>query len=385
MSLKVLLVEDSATKAKRNRTILELAGFAVTHAADGEEALESARGERPDAIVSDVQMPKMDGFQLTRAIRLERELSNVPILLLTEAFPDPEDEDLGLEAGADAYIRTREAGPVTLVATVREAVARRLNRDSAQTTFADEESFHRHHAERLRGHLITKVDELRDAYHALSIAYDHTLEAFVGALDLRESGTALHSWRVSEYSLTLARRLGVDSDALTDLERGALLHDIGKIGVPDNILQKRGQLDDDEWAIIRGHPEMGHRLLEGVEFLRSALDIVLYHHERWDGDGYPRGLRGAEIPLGARIFAVAEAIDAMTNERPYRSAVPFATALDEIAAGSGKAFDPDVAQAALSVSVDQWENIKRHVEEQRSGNNRTKQTKGSPAVMWSEQ
>jgi putative two-component system response regulator len=384
LSLQILLVEDSATKAMRNRTILELAGFGVTTAADGEEALDRARAHPPDAVVSDVQMPRMDGFQLVRALRQDPVFDTVPILLLTEAFPEAEDESLGLRAGADAYIRSSDAGPVTLVTTVREAITRRLNRRAAPTAIIDEDAFHRSHADRLRGHLIVKVDELRDAYHALAVAYDHTLEAFVAALDLRERGTALHSWRVSEYSLTLARRLGLPSEELIHLERGALLHDIGMIGISDAILRKPDALDDAEWEQVHKHPALGYELLEGVEFLREALDVVLHHHERWDGSGYPSGLEGEAIPVGARIFAVAEALDALTSERWYKAAVPFPDALREVESGSGTSFDPEVVKAAVAISVGDWESTRDHVDKQRQQRKAGREQSPSGSVLWSE-
>ena len=384
MSLQILLVEDSPTKAARTRTILELAGFSVTTAADGEEALRLVRAGIPDAVVSDVQMPRMDGFQLVRELRRDPSFDSVAVLLLTDAFPEAEDESLGLRAGADAYIRGNEAGPVTLVTTVREAIARRLNRKGAETTL-DEETFHRTHADRLRGHLVVKVEELRDAYDALAVAYDDTLEAFVAALDLRERGTALHSWRVTEYSLTLGRRLGLTPEDLVHLERGALLHDIGMIGISDVILRKPGPLDEREWDEVRRHTALGLELLQGVEFLRESVDVVASHHERWDGSGYPEGLRGEDISFRARIFAVAEAIDALTSERVYKAAVSFRLALEEIAAGSGTSFDPAVVDTATAIPVDQWEATRAHVDKQRAQRKLRLVRPPFGSVVWSDQ
>lgn len=384
MSLQILLVEDSPTKAARTRTILELAGFSVTAAVDGEEALRLARACIPDAVISDVQMPRMDGFQLVRELRRDPSFDTVPVLLLTEAFPEAEDESFGVRAGADAYIRAKEAGPVTLVTTVREAIARRLSRRGAETTL-DEETFHRTHADRLRGHLIVKVDELRDAYDALAVAYDDTLEAFVAALDLRERGTALHSWRVTEYSLTLGRRLGLTSEDLVHLERGALLHDIGMIGISDAILRKPGPLDEREWNEVRRHTALGLELLGGVEFLRESVDVVSSHHERWDGSGYPMGLRGDGIPFRARIFAVAEVIDALTTDRVYKSAVSFRHALDEVAAGSGTSFDPLIVETAIAIPVEQWEATRRHVDKQRAERKLRLVRPSSGNVLWGDQ
>jgi putative nucleotidyltransferase with HDIG domain len=212
---------------------------------------------------------------------------------------------------------------------------------------------------------VEEAAELERAHEALAAAYDATLEALVAALDLRDTETEYHSWRVAEYALTLARQLRIDGDLLTDLERGSLLHDIGKIGVPDHILRKPGPLDDEEWREMRRHPQLGYQMLAQIDFLKGAVEIVLTHHERWDGTGYPRGLVGEEIPFGSRIFAVADALDAITSRRPYRAARGFGTALAEIAGGSGTQFDPAVVRTAVTVAPADWTAIKDEVETRR--------------------
>jgi putative nucleotidyltransferase with HDIG domain len=157
---------------------------------------------------------------------------------------------------------------------------------------------------------------------------------------------------VVRYTVAIAEKMGISGPELDHIGHGALLHDIGKIGVPDGILLKPGPLTPDEWIAMRRHAEIGHQILRQIEFLRSAADIVLSHQERWDGGGYPRGLKRGEIPLGARIFAVADTLDAMTSDRPYRRAVPFAQARAEIARCAGSQFDPDCVQAFLAIPED---------------------------------
>lgn len=195
-------------------------------------------------------------------------------------------------------------------------------------------------------------------YHDIRESYERTLDALAAALDTRDTETEGHSRRVVAYTMRLAQELGLSASERRELRYGALLHDIGKIGVPDAILLKPDSLTDDEWAIIRRHPKWGQRILAGIPFLEDAARVVVTHHERWDGSGYPDGLTGNEIPLGARIFAVADTLDAMTSDRPYRNALPVDVAHDEIVANSGKQFDPRVVEAFQRISEDEWRRLR---------------------------
>ncbi|MDF1521738.1 MAG: HD domain-containing protein, partial [Trueperaceae bacterium] len=196
-------------------------------------------------------------------------------------------------------------------------------------------------------------DEKDRALHAtnrqLIEAYDATIEGWAAALDLRDEETQGHSRRVTDLTVRLAQRLGVAGDDLEHIRRGALLHDIGKMGVPDAILSKPGKLDEAEWAAMKRHPTLAHQLLSGTPFLREALNILYGHHEKWDGSGYPRGLAGTDIPLAARIFTVADVFDALTNDRPYRAAWPLDRALAYVREERGRHFDPEVADAFLAM------------------------------------
>jgi response regulator RpfG family c-di-GMP phosphodiesterase len=200
--------------------------------------------------------------------------------------------------------------------------------------------------------------DLAAALNELEDTYRTTLEALGSALDTRDVGTHAHSRRVVGYSLTLARRHGLPDSQFRDIEHGVLLHDIGKIGIPDGILLKPGPLSADEWKIMRTHPDLGRRLVERIPFLRGAVPIVYHHHERWDGTGYPIGLRGEMIPLGARIFAVADAFDAMTFDRPYSVAISFDAARSEIARCAGTHFDPKVVENFLKIPLELLETIR---------------------------
>jgi putative nucleotidyltransferase with HDIG domain len=195
----------------------------------------------------------------------------------------------------------------------------------------------------------------------LQTSYDLTLDALSAALDLRDRETEGHSRRVVEYTSRLAEQIGLDKETIKNVRRGALIHDIGKIGVPDRVLHKPGLLDDDEREIMNKHPQAGHDMLAGIPYLKEEIQIVICHQEKWDGTGYPNGLRGEEIPVGARLFAIADTFDALTSDRPYRLGVPYDAARQVIVEESGKQFDPRAVEAFLAVPKEEWMQIRARV------------------------
>ena len=207
-----------------------------------------------------------------------------------------------------------------------------------------------------RGSYARSVEQARSQVRATEralneseLAYDQTLQALANALYVRDLESEGQAARVARYMEQIARELGPAPTDLATLRRGALLHDVGKIGIPDEILRKTGDLTDEEWAVVKRHPVYGARILAGIPFLRAAMEIVRHHHERWDGSGYPDGLAGEDIPLGARIFAVEDSFDAMTSDRPYRSAKSVAEARREIVRNGGRQFDPAMVVAFLRI------------------------------------
>jgi putative nucleotidyltransferase with HDIG domain len=238
-----------------------------------------------------------------------------------------------------------------LVSTVTQAAeAARLRRENDRLT----SEVHRQNAQLRDANL--RLDEMvRQRTQAL-------LEGLIAALDYRDAETQWHSRRVSLYARRLAEALGSEEPELTVIEHGALLHDIGKIGVRDGVLLKPGPLSPDEWTEMKKHPELGWALLQRVDYLRPASSIVLQHQEKWDGSGYPGSLRGEEIVVGARIFHVVDTLDAITSNRPYRKARPFEDARTEIVRCRGTQFDPRIVDAFLAVPADEWERIRLDVE-----------------------
>jgi HD-GYP domain-containing protein (c-di-GMP phosphodiesterase class II) len=197
--------------------------------------------------------------------------------------------------------------------------------------------------------LLQEREKLQTANRRLSDAYEATIEGWSHAMDLRDRETEGHSRRVTELSLQLAQAMGMSDEALVHMRHGALLHDMGKIGIPDSILHKPDKLNDEEWEIMRKHPDLAFNMLNSIDYLRDALEIPYFHHERWDGSGYPQGLKGEQIPLAARIFAVADVWDALTSNRPYRPAWTREQARDYIREQSGMHFDPQVVELFLKV------------------------------------
>jgi cyclic di-GMP phosphodiesterase len=334
-----LLVDDDDGLRSLLRMTFEAVDVEMDEAADAFEAQERIAAARPDAIVLDVSMPGMDGAALCARLKGSRATRDIPVVLLTGS--DLATEATGREVGADAFI-LKPFSPLQLLAVV-ERLAAGLHatpfRASSKKT-SDEQLLL--YARDLR-HLLELE---RGQRRLLEAAYHETVTALASALESKDTSTGEHSERVHRYAVELARVVAPDVAESEGVEYGFMLHDVGKIGIPDHILQKPGPLTRPERRLMETHTVLGEQLLRGVTFLRGeGLEVVRSHHERWDGKGYPDGRAGTEIPVAARVFAVADALDAMTSDRPYRAAMPWAAAEREIVAQSGKQFDPDVVDA----------------------------------------
>ena len=337
--VRVLAVDDELAASKLIALMLSSPAFHCTTASSGEEALVALQGERFDAVISDLQMPGISGLELLTQVR--RSYPHMAFLVTTGV----DDLEVGVQAmrcGADDY----------LVKPLRES-AIRVSLESAlhKRQLEQEVENYRQHLEEM---VVERTGRLHAALHQLENNYESTLQALGAAIDLRDSETAGHSRRVCRYSLEIARAIGWSEKQLENLARGAYLHDIGKLGIPDRILLKPGLLSVEERKLMQRHVQIGFDLVKGIDFLSEASEIVLMHHERYDGGGYPRGLRGSEILLGARIFAIADTLDAITSDRPYRRASAFESAREIIRQCSGSQFDPLVVDVFLNVPEETW-------------------------------
>lgn len=324
MSSTILIVDDELAGLHTLESILDGQGYQIVMAQSGPEALEKTREILPDVILLDVMMPGMDGFEVCRFIRNDPLLAEIPIIMIT-ALDDRKSLLLGLESGADDYI-TKPYDRYELRARLLGIT--RLNRYRK---------------------LLNERANLEVAHEKLLSAYDATIEGWSHAMDLRDKETEGHTLRVTELSEKLGRIMGINDEELVYMRRGALLHDIGKLGVPDAILLKPDKLTEEEWKIMHQHPKYAYDMIQPIEYLRPALDIPFCHHEKWDGSGYPRGLKGNDIPLTARIFAIVDVWDALTSDRPYRPAWEKGKVLEYVKEQSGKHFDPYVVEQFIKM------------------------------------
>jgi putative nucleotidyltransferase with HDIG domain len=317
------------------------------------EALGLLETRTFDVVVSDLRMPGMDGIEFLGKVRQRY----------------PETQRILISAYAELHDVVRVINRVGLFSftgkpwepgDLREVVLRAARQHQILVE-----------NERLTGEIRVKNGELEDLARNLEsevqLRTTSLLLGMVNALDLRDTETHWHSRRVALFARRLAAELGIGGDALLAIERGSLLHDVGKIGVSDTILLKPGKLTDEEWVEMRKHSEYGYRILEKIEFLGDARQLVRQHHERWDGKGYPQGLSGADIHIGARIFAVIDTYDAMTSDRPYRKALPHETALEEIARNAGSQLDPQVVEAWRRIERGDLERLRNRVHEEQAG------------------
>jgi putative two-component system response regulator len=333
--VRLLLVDDDQSLRDLLRTTFEVFDIEVDEAESGEAALERIAHRRPDVIVLDVNMPGMSGLEVCKLLKTNEATADIGIVLLTGS--EGGSAENAEAVGADSFLR-KPFSPLELLAVTERLAGGLYGIPFRASSKAAEEQL---------------LLYARDLRHLLEIergqrslvqqAYLETVSALASALETKDTGTRAHSQRVQRYATVLAR--AVDPDLLEDPSTvyGFLLHDVGKIGIPDDVLRKPKPLSDPELRLMRTHTVLGEQMLGGVAFLQGeGIRIVRSHHERWDGLGYPDSLSGTEIPTGARIFAVADALDAMTSDRPYRKALDWKAAGDEIIEQAGRQFDPDV-------------------------------------------
>ncbi len=308
-SEKILLVEDSDVLRQGLKSLLEQENYVVITGGNGKEALTKMGEMTPDLILADIIMPEMDGYELFEAVRSRPEWISIPFIFLT-ARRERKHILAGKRLGAEDYL-LKPISPEDLLTAIRSRLGR-----SQQLLLAQ-----------------------------LHESYETSLIMLANAIEVRDPYTRGHVERVMNYAQTIAEYLGWSSIEINNLRFGSILHDIGKIHISEDILRKDGTLSDEEWIEMRKHPEMGAELIKGIPYLDPALPVILYHHERWNGSGYPYGLKGEKIPIKARIVAIADSFDAMTTERPYRKELTPEQAYHEVISCSGIQYDPVIVDA----------------------------------------
>ncbi|HKS28081.1 MAG TPA: HD domain-containing phosphohydrolase [Pyrinomonadaceae bacterium] len=339
-----ILVVDDEPEIREVLYALLSDDYICESAGSAEEALTMLGAREFDLVISDIMMSGMSGLEMVPKVLA---LSPDAVVVMISGVQTIESAIKAIRAGAFDYIMK----PFDL-RQVEAAVARALEHHELR---AAKRRYENHLEELVR----ERTEQLDEALASVEDAYRATLKALAHALETRDAETHGHSERVVTFSLRLGRELELGPEQMRSLEFGSLLHDIGKIGVPDAILRKPAKLTDEEWVKMRQHPLHGQAILRGIEFLEGAARVVAQHHEKWDGSGYPLGLQGEEIDLNARIFAVADAFDAMTSDRVYRKGKPYEVAAEELALHAGKQFDPKVVAAFRQVPREDWEDLRR--------------------------
>jgi len=348
---RVLVVDDEPAACKLLCIILQ-PDYSCDTASNGAEALVALQRERFDAVISDLQMPGMSGMDLLLQARLRQ--PHVAFLVTTGV----DDVDVGVQAmrsGADDYL---------VKPLVENVVRASLERALHKRHLEQEVEKYRQHLEEM---VVERTQQLRATLRQIERSYEDTLRALGAAIDLRDSETEGHSQRVCRYSVEMARAMSWPDQDLENLARGAYLHDIGKLGIPDGILLKAGPLTPEERSTMQTHVQIGFELVKGIPFLLAASDIVYQHHERYDGSGYPHGLKGDEIIPGARIFAIADSFDAITSDRPYRRGSTLEFGRETIRRESGQLFDPRVVDVFLGIAIEAWSRSDRATPELQRG------------------
>lgn len=308
---RVLVVDDMATNRALVRAVLNPVEFEVFEAGSGEQALDRLQDISPDAILLDVMMPGIDGFEVCQKLREIEEFRLLPVIMLT-SLGNPDDVARGMEVGATDYV-TKPFHAIELEARVRGAVEKKR--------------------------LTDRLDDTESVLYALA-----------RVVEAKDRTTGDHCDRLSHFSVVLGKAMGLCFDDLEALRRGGILHDIGKVAIPDAILLKQGKLTEDEWVVMRQHPTIGANLCSALRSMRRTIDIIRYHHEKWNGSGYPTGLMGTDIPLLARVFQIVDVYDALASERPYKRAMTRAEVIRVLREETDRGhWDPDIMLSFLNI------------------------------------
>jgi putative two-component system response regulator len=334
----ILVVDDEDRNLRLMEAMLTHMGCMVVVAHNGQDALAKVEEISPDVILLDIMMPEMDGIEVARRLKQNEHSKIIPIVMVT-ALSGLEDRVRALDAGADDFL----AKPVEIVelrARIRSLIKVKAYNDHM-----------RDHQKKLEAEIEKRTQQLHIAFERIKLASLDTVYKLSRAAEYRDEDTGAHIQRMSHYAAAVARRMGLAERVVENILYASPMHDVGKIGIPDHILLKPMKLDSGEWEIMKQHTLIGARILEDAQagFLELARVIALTHHERWDGTGYPRGLKGSKIPLAGRIAAISDVFDALTSKRPYKEPYSLEKSLSIIKEGKGGHFDPDVVDAFFDI------------------------------------
>lgn len=334
----VLVVDDELFNRELLEGLLVPLGYEVTLAEDGKEALEKVKEKAPDVILLDIMMPLMDGFEVARQLKGKEETKSIPIVMVT-ALSEVEDRIKALEAGANDFL-TKPVDIAELRATVSSQMQVKAYHDHMKN-----------YQKELEAEVAKRTKQLVEALEKIKIASLDTIYRLSRAAEYKDEDTGAHIKRMSHFSVAVAKQMKLDDHTIETILYAAPMHDIGKIGIPDRILQKQAKLEPDEWEIMKKHTIIGSQIMEksDAEFIKLGEIIALTHHEKWDGSGYLEGLKGEAIPLEGRITAIADVFDALTSKRPYKRAFSLEKSFTIIKEGKGSHFDPKVVSAFFSI------------------------------------
>jgi len=342
-AIRILIVEDESLIRDVLARKLATLGYACESCENGKDALKLLSCRKFDLVLANVLISEVDGAPfLKEALRIHPDIA----VILVTSVVDIEVAVDSLKDGAYDFITKPFSLEEVSISVSRALEKRRLLLEN------------RNYQRTLEERVASRTSQLKEALGVLEHTYHSTLVALSKALDSRDADSDGHSLRVTVYATQLARQLGMKDSEIKIIEQGVLLHDIGKIGIPDALLRKQGELTSGEWELMKKHPEIGYRILSSIKFLRGAAQLVLHHHERYDGHGYPQGLKGAAIDPGARIFAIADALDDLTSTRPFQSAISIEDALPEIERMSGAQLDPAFVNEFLKIPASRWIRIR---------------------------
>lgn len=334
----ILIVDDQPQNIELLEAYLFPYEYKIVTASNGKEALEILLTNQIDLVLLDVMMPNMDGFEVTRRVRIIDELKQLPIILVT-ALRETEDRIRGIEAGCDDFI-SKPVDKHELLSRVHSLLKVKAYNDLKNN-----------YQKELEIEVAKRTEELRNALNKLEKASLDTIFRLSVAAEYKDEETGLHVKRMSLYAEAVARQMGFNEHDARTIRYAAVMHDIGKIGIPDKILLKPGKLDNEEWEIMKNHSIIGAKILKDsdAEFIKVGEIIALNHHEKWDGSGYPNGLKGTEIPIEARIATIADVFDALLSKRPYKESFTIEKAEAIIKEGRGTYFDPEVVDAFFAI------------------------------------